>query len=98
MHTFIFRAPKRREIEPDEESPTPLKPMQPEIDPDHWHEEPTEPNRNIPEREAEPFEPPTVPGQSIPEFNGRRSAKKRSKKNRPLKIDFFLKTHFLFIA
>ena len=84
MHTFIFRDPKKREIEPDKEEPTPLKlPLEPEIKPDHWKEEPTEPNRNIPEREAEPFEPPTVPGQSIPEFNGRRRVKKRTKKNRP---------------
>jgi hypothetical protein len=88
MNTFIFRAPKRREIEPDKEDPTPLKPMQPEIEPDHWQEEPTEPNRNIPERESEPFEPPTIPGQSIPEFKGRRSAKKWTKKNRPLRSIF----------
>ena len=81
MNTFIFRDPKKREIEPVKEDPTPLKPpLEPEIEPDHWQEEPTEPNRNIPEREAEPFEPPTVPGQSIPEFNGQRMAKKRIKK------------------
>jgi hypothetical protein len=85
MNTFIFRAPKRREIEPDKEDPTPLKPMQPEIEPDHWQEEPTEPNRNIPERESEPFEPPTVPGQSIPEFKVRQSAKKRTKKKSTFK-------------
>jgi hypothetical protein len=83
MDTFIFRDPKKREIEPGKENPTPLRPIHPEIEPDHWQEKPTEPNRNIPERESEPFEPPTVPGQSIPEFNGQRRAKKRTKKNRP---------------
>jgi len=85
MNTFIFRDPKRREIEPDKEDPTPLRPIYPEIEPDYWQEEPTKPNRNIPERESEPFEPPTVPGQSIPEFKVLQSAKKRTKKKSTFK-------------
>lgn len=71
MNNFNSQNPKKPEIVPHREEPTPLTPNIPSIDPEKWKEKPTEPNPNIPERESEPFEPPTEPGESPTEIETR---------------------------
>lgn len=70
MNNFDSQYPiKKPEIVPHREEPTPLKPSIPGIDPGKTKEIPTEPNPSIPEREAEPEEPPTKPGDTPTEID-----------------------------